>query len=585
MSRRKSAIVNFQTRNLACRAATPQRKMGNHNQDLSNKKKKKRKSRKEESSDEDVSASLSDEEKQRRNKKKHKHSRRSKKKHKKKTTSSSSEEEGLQLNDRLQQKLAARGETLEERQERRAKKRAAQISATFGYTAEDNPFNDPNLHEKFTWKKAAVKKDKEEPSGKGLNSFAEIEKVRKRRTDREKEMEERERSRAEENRRKELENYDEWASKEEAFHLQQQRQRSAIRLVEGRETPIDVLAKNVLMFGLTEQEQTNRARVKYQEKYDAMDALEYLEAELEDPASLLKKLKLEELEGLKVDIKAFSRLEREAVAFGETDHVTNTVVRYWDNLMVIVNNEIKSLRNETGVGSNTSTKDVSAIFFGRSHQELEEMKLDIENKMRNPDPNFDRDYWSFVREQLLVHIARLELAEQHSHMLVRQLERLETKRSELASQKSHIDRMEAPSSKSQEQTSIPQNVDENFGNVEEEMTEEVDLKAKTSERQGKQMTRKPRYFNRVKTGYDWNKYNQTHYDVDNPPPKTVQGYKFNIFYPELLDPTTTPQFRLEPADSDEFCIIRFTAGPPYEDIAFKIVNRRTSRVFNFFHLV
>lgn len=34
--------------------------------------------------------------------------------------------------------------------------------------------------------------------------------------------------------------------------------------------------------------------------------------------------------------------------------------------------------------------------------------------------------------------------------------------------------------------------------------------------------RKPRYFNRVKTGYDWNKYNQTHYDHDNPPPKTVQ---------------------------------------------------------------
>ena len=31
--------------------------------------------------------------------------------------------------------------------------------------------------------------------------------------------------------------------------------------------------------------------------------------------------------------------------------------------------------------------------------------------------------------------------------------------------------------------------------------------------------RKPRYFNRVHTGYEWNKYNQTHYDHDNPPPK------------------------------------------------------------------
>jgi hypothetical protein len=40
--------------------------------------------------------------------------------------------------------------------------------------------------------------------------------------------------------------------------------------------------------------------------------------------------------------------------------------------------------------------------------------------------------------------------------------------------------------------------------------------------------RKPGYLNRVHTGFDWNKYNQTHYDIDNPPPKIVQGYRFNV---------------------------------------------------------
>lgn len=35
--------------------------------------------------------------------------------------------------------------------------------------------------------------------------------------------------------------------------------------------------------------------------------------------------------------------------------------------------------------------------------------------------------------------------------------------------------------------------------------------------------RKPKYFNRVHTGYEWNKYNQTHYDHDNPPPKVCYG--------------------------------------------------------------
>lgn len=86
--------------------------------------------------------------------------------------------------------------------------------------------------------------------------------------------------------------------------------------------------------------------------------------------------------------------------------------------------------------------------------------------------------------------------------------------------------------------------------------------------------RKPRYFNRVHTGFEWNKYNQTHYDMDNPPPKIVQGYKFNIFYPDLIDKSKTPQYELIPcSDNRDFALLKFTAGPPYEAIAFKIVNR------------
>lgn len=90
----------------------------------------------------------------------------------------------------------------------------------------------------------------------------------------------------------------------------------------------------------------------------------------------------------------------------------------------------------------------------------------------------------------------------------------------------------------------------------------------------KYQPRKPRYFNRVHTGFEWNKYNQTHYDIDNPPPKVVQGYKFNIFYPDLIDKSKAPTFTLTPCKEDkDFCIIRFSAGPPYEDIAFRIVSR------------
>jgi len=91
--------------------------------------------------------------------------------------------------------------------------------------------------------------------------------------------------------------------------------------------------------------------------------------------------------------------------------------------------------------------------------------------------------------------------------------------------------------------------------------------------------RKPRYFNRVHTGFQWNKYNQTHYDLDNPPPKIVQGYRFNVFYPDLLDPSSTPQFKLYPCADPYFAIIRFSAGPPYEDLAFKIVHREWDTLY------
>ena len=92
--------------------------------------------------------------------------------------------------------------------------------------------------------------------------------------------------------------------------------------------------------------------------------------------------------------------------------------------------------------------------------------------------------------------------------------------------------------------------------------------------QNKYRPRKPRFFNRVHTGFEWNKYNQTHYDHDNPPPKVVQGYKFNIFYPDLINKRDTPEYFLQPCtDGTDFEILRFHAGPPYEDIAFKIVKR------------
>ncbi|KAK9236121.1 cactus-binding C-terminus of cactin protein-domain-containing protein [Lipomyces kononenkoae] len=117
---------------------------------------------------------------------------------------------------------------------------------------------------------------------------------------------------------------------------------------------------------------------------------------------------------------------------------------------------------------------------------------------------------------------------------------------------------------------------------EEVFNDEEDL---TAGDQNKEKLKKPKYFNRVQMGFDWNKYNQTHYNQDNPPPKVVQGYKFNIFYPDLVDSAKAPTYKIireggrrrgqsyaGPGESDT-CIIKFIAGPPYHDLAFRIVDR------------
>ena len=98
-------------------------------------------------------------------------------------------------------------------------------------------------------------------------------------------------------------------------------------------------------------------------------------------------------------------------------------------------------------------------------------------------------------------------------------------------------------------------------------------------------TVKPEYVCRVQSGYEWNRYNATHYDsaTDNLPPSITKGYKFDIFYPDLperLTPESKPTFTLLPTSKgweDTEAILKFSAGLPYSDIAFRVANRNWNR--------
>lgn len=444
-------------------------------------------------------------------------------------------------------------------EKKRKRRDSERLASSFGYSNDSNPFGDSNLTEKFVWKKKDGDKRRESRD----ELVDEIRKVRQRRDMRQEEREEMERLKREEMRLRDATEYDDWQRKEEEFHLNQATLRCRIRLCQGRGRPIDRLAKNILLFGdsndrsIAHVNKSSMAK-EYEKQLDAQ-----IELEIDEPIDLIESLdKTQEIEELLDEIRDFRQLEEQ---FGSQHE-------YWQLLEIICRNVSKESQNSTI--HSAVDGDIKAMFQGQSLTELNDMNKEIQQTL---DQQLDREYWEGVLNALKVAIAKAELKQIHEKMLKRQKERLESRPvvsdpvivPVLVDEKRSLD-------SSREAIAMQQMEQEKGMDEEEEeydASNEMETKDITYEWSNKYRPRKPRYFNRVKAGYDWNKYNMTHYDEENPPPKTIQGYKFNLFYPDLIDKTTTPRFYLEKAESPEFAILRFHAGPPYQDIAFKIVNQ------------
>lgn len=156
-------------------------------------------------------------------------------------------------NDRHRRKAAkAEAKTISRRdQEADQAREVAELSL---YTGADNPFHDVNIGEQFIWKK---KVDKEKKAGMSAEEIAkkdhrrrleakeELEKLNKRRADREVEMQLREQEDAKMARLAEDGQMREWIAREDDFQLEQSRRRAGIRLREQRAKAIDFLAINL----------------------------------------------------------------------------------------------------------------------------------------------------------------------------------------------------------------------------------------------------------------------------------------------------------------------------------------------------
>ncbi|GKT42891.1 uncharacterized protein ColSpa_03072 [Colletotrichum spaethianum] len=398
---------------------------------------------------------------------------------------------------------------------------------------------------------------------------------------------------------------------EDKFVLKQAKKKADIRVREGRAKPIDLLAFNLRFIDSD------------RDVFDDDDA--DLHINVPSPEDVLQGLDESQLQDLDSDITSYHTLEQ-----------NDRNRAYWKALQTICADRRQKLKPQGPDARVVSTvsEDVDRILRPKTYEQLEALESQIKAKLRSND-DIDVDYWEQLLRSLLVWKAKAKLkkvcdaiSESKAAMFkLQDPEKVKAlgQQQQQAKQADSISGPVATNNLSSEHSGRPETkevpvssvsqggappgtarfaqvgnedfsqatkalydreVARGIGEDEEIFTaEEAVPSGSKPQWADKYRPRKPKYFNRVQMGYEWNKYNQTHYDHDNPPPKVVQGYKFNIFYPELIDKTKAPTFKIirehgrkrgesfAAAGEEDTCLIRFIAGPPYEDIAFRIVDR------------
>ncbi|KRY65553.1 Cactin [Trichinella pseudospiralis] len=504
---------------------------------------------------------------------------------------------------KLRKALMKAHETPQQKRARRIAKKMAKeakqrnalgwTGAFSDYSNGDNPFGDPQLMKPFMWQKKYEKEGRlnvttseliEENRIRLLENQTELEKIREKRLQREAMKNELEVLRRE----RENKEFVNWIKQETTFHLEQARTRSRIRMREGRAKPIDYLA----------------TYVSDGEDQDC-EHFEFLE-----PTKYAENLTVRDYEDLLVDIKVYQEYHGEALN------------QFWNDMATVVQHRLNQ-QQATSAPTSAHRQEIHASVFADIEEMLNNKDVEhllileqqIQNKLNTDQSELDVGYWEMVLSLLRLRVARLRLNEDYKRRLKKYKQRM-TENAQRTWKTLTNEEREAEMIKAYREgnyspvclnpKSVPQNVvplgpdhkkydintlrcslnknnwlDDFIAEAKKGMTsdeatfavEENIQKERAYLWSDRFRPRKPRYFNRVHTGFEWNKYNQTHYDLENPPPKIVQGYRFNIFYPDLIEPKP-PRFKVSPCENDsDFCILKIEAGPPYEDIAFKIVNK------------
>ena len=466
----------------------------------------------------------------------------------------------------------------------------------------------------FRWKKKEVEEQRaglsrhdveRRDAARRAEAEREAERLRARRVQRENARREREEEEARRARQAESAVMADWVAKEDEFMLQQSKARAAIRVRDHRARPIDWLVMPLL---------------------DDTEYDDEVDVPLKEPTAYMDTLAPSELQELHADIQTFVRLDADRAA-------------YWKDALIVCDDRCRRVRHQDQTHVDPSIlADADALLADKSADELLELQTSIRSKMRSGEP-LDVEYWDMMLRRIVVwrSVAKLRAvhektvqekiakrrheqrcdAERHCAELAEQLDtprkydvvwdaaemeppgrpvhdltpeerplpmytpaslraKLREARRDVLS-RSYIPRQQTEWHRSCQTADdfVRQEAARAMGVNEEAFHDDVRLTQQAHHGESKYRIRKPRYFNRVHTGYEWNRYNQVHYDAEHPPPKQVQGYKFHLFYPDLLDPMQAPTYRVlpDPEGPGDTVLLRFSAGPPYEDVAFRIVQR------------
>jgi hypothetical protein len=233
---------------------------------------------------------------------------------------------------------------------------------------------------------------------------------------------------------------------------------------------------------------------------------------------------------------------------------------YWDAIRDLVDTRIRELKIGNDHSYSLVARDVEKLLLGRSESELGQLENEIEHRLS--DHVIDSSFMKFI--------LNYKISNFKNKNKIRQIH--ENSQKILGTGSSVLPLREAvaradPITRAEEQLlaqlkKLSHDEDERVWD-----SEGTDGPIRKKWAEG----RRPKFVNFIREATIWTKYAQAHYTADNPPPKQVTGYRFNVAYPGLK---VAPKYTIERGDTEDTLCLRIAAGEaPWEDLLFRIRNK------------